>query len=64
MGEQEFIGDPYQSVEYAKFVESMIPHCRCSHDRPCDGVLSGGLCDNIQREEDTTWRDTLEEEYD
>lgn len=34
--------------EYQKFVDSMIPHCRCSHDKPCDGLLAGGICDNLQ----------------
>lgn len=62
--QREQCDDPYQSEEYQKFVESMIPYCRCSHDQPCDGVLAGGICDNVQRETDTTWRDTLEEEYD
>ena len=33
---------------YEKFVESMVPHCRCDAEyRPCDGVLAGGLCDNF-----------------
>ncbi len=37
------------SPEYQDFVESMVPFCRCTgHNRPCDGVLAGGLCDNIQ----------------
>ena len=43
--------DPFQSEEYAKFVESMIPHCRCAANyRPCDGVLAGGLCDEMTDE--------------
>ena len=39
--------DPYKSEEYSKFVESMVPNCRCEpySCRPCDGVLAGGLCD-------------------
>ena len=45
--------DPYQSEEYARFVEGMIPHCRCSERyRPCDGVLAGGLCDGLSDERD------------
>lgn len=45
--------DPYQTMEYQRFVESMVPHCRCrSQDCPCDGVLAGGLCDDIQDESD------------
>jgi len=40
--------DPYESDEYAAFVESMIPLCHCVGHRPCDGVLAGGICDDIQ----------------
>lgn len=41
--------DPYQTEEYQKFVESMIPLCHCAEKhRPCDGVLAGGVCDGIQ----------------
>jgi hypothetical protein len=39
-------------AEYAKFVESMVPHCRCDRDRPCAGVLAGGLCDDIRDSDD------------
>jgi hypothetical protein len=39
----------FNSEQYAKFVESMTHLCHCrSQDKPCDGVLAGGLCDNIQ----------------
>lgn len=45
--------DPFESAEYQKFVESMVPHCHCrERDRPCDGVLAGGMCDNIQDDPD------------
>lgn len=40
--------DPFESAEYAKFVESMLPHCHCAKNQPCDGVLAGGVCDDIQ----------------
>lgn len=41
--------DPFETAEYQKFVESMVPHCRCREsNRPCDGVLAGGLCDDVQ----------------
>lgn len=57
--------DPHEEIEgcfpkteeekeaeaYEKFVESMVPHCHCrEQDRPCDGVLAGGICDDIQDE--------------
>ena len=36
----------FAAADYQAFVESQLPHCRCrSGDRPCDGVLAGGLCD-------------------
>lgn len=38
--------DPYETEEYQKFVEEQAQYCFCeSGDRPCDGVLAGGLCD-------------------
>jgi hypothetical protein len=40
--------DLFNSEAYEKFVESMVSYCHCSSCRPCDGVLAGGLCDNIQ----------------
>lgn len=51
--------DPYQSEEYQKFVESMVEHCRCTPEgnRPCDGVLAGGLCDDLHWERDHSHED-------
>ena len=40
--------DMTDDPQYQAWVESMAKHCRCAHDRPCDGVLAGGLCDDIQ----------------
>lgn len=40
--------DMTDDPQYQAWVESMAKHCRCSNDRPCDGVLAGGLCDDIQ----------------
>lgn len=41
--------DPFESEDYAKFVDSMVPHCHCAgQHRPCDGVLAGGICDNMR----------------
>lgn len=40
-------------AEYEKFVQSMLPYCHCEeHYRPCDGVLAGGICDDIHDEPD------------
>ena len=50
-GEFDAMNDPFQSAEYERFVQSMVPHCHCSeHHRPCDGVLAGGLCDGLKDE--------------
>lgn len=38
---------PYETEEYQKFVESMVPYCHCVTNRPCEGVLAGGMCDEI-----------------
>jgi hypothetical protein len=47
--------DPFESEEYQRFVESMAPECHCrSGNCPCDGVLAGGVCDNIQDDPDST----------
>lgn len=40
------------SEEYENFIQSMVAHCRCrTRDCPCDGVLAGGICDDIQDEQ-------------
>jgi len=58
--------DPFNSPEYQAFVESMVPHCHCADRyRPCDGVLAGGLCDNMQDDErDEDERDDDDPDYD
>lgn len=42
-------GDMESDPEYQAFVEGQRKYCRCS-DRyaPCEGVLAGGMCDNMQ----------------
>lgn len=54
------------SVEYRRFIESMVEFCHCVplERRPCDGVLAGGVCDGAGQEPDFTL-DDLEwiEEY-
>lgn len=46
--------DPYDTPEYAAFVEEMAKHCHCEplDRRPCDGVLAGGLCDGAKEDLD------------
>ena len=58
--------DPTEDEEYQRFVESMAEHCRCTPEfmRPCDGLLAGGLCDDLHFEEDGEDDDSPEERYD
>lgn len=51
---QRLFGDQQiYDAEYQKFVESMLPHCKCEIDQPCDGVLAGGPCDRQKEHRDT-----------
>lgn len=37
---------------YQAFVESMAQYCHCADRyKPCDGVLAGGLCDDMGHDE-------------
>lgn len=51
--------DPYDTDEYQAFVDSMVPYCHCARNRPCDGVLAGGICDDVQEDE---WESVFDEE--
>lgn len=54
---------PYQTAEYQKFVDSMVPHCHCKEsNRPCDGVLAGGPCDGVEEEPNDDDSDEQEED--
>jgi hypothetical protein len=45
-------GDITSDPEYHKFVEGQMKYCHCSvRYAPCEGVLAGGRCDNMQDEE-------------
>jgi hypothetical protein len=39
-------------MTYERFVEEMALECQCLpvSDRPCDGLLAGGLCDYMNSE--------------
>lgn len=38
----------FASADYAAFAEEQAKHCRCAPgERPCDGVLAGGICDEL-----------------
>lgn len=41
--------DPYDDPAYQQFVEEMAKDCKCTplSNRPCDGLLAGGLCDDL-----------------
>lgn len=54
--------NPFESEEYDRFVESMVPHCHCREsNRPCDGVLAGGICDDIKDEPESEDDDGCDE---
>jgi hypothetical protein len=40
--------EPHKDPAYQAMVEELAKQCRCSHDQPCDGLLAGGLCDDLQ----------------
>jgi hypothetical protein len=61
---EEFV-NPYDTPEYQAFVESMVKHCCCEYDKPCEGVLSGGLCDRkTSRRDFDTYEWSEMEKYD
>jgi len=49
--------DMTDDPQYQAWVESMAKHCRCDHDRPCAGVLAGGLCDDLHDDDLSYHRD-------
>lgn len=54
----------FESPDYQRFVADMAKHCRCTHNRPCDGVLAGGMCDGvIDDDDDFEWNDS-DDDYD
>lgn len=50
------MSEPQDDPEYQKMVDELALKCTCQPDsaRPCDGLLAGGLCDDIN------WREGLE----
>ena len=42
--------EEYDSPDYQRLVAELVKHCRCTRG-PCDGVLAGGMCDDIQDDE-------------
>ena len=48
------IEDYSDSPEYQAFVEEQAKYCRCTRG-PCDGVLAGGMCDELIDDEDESW---------
>lgn len=55
--------DELYSEQYQKYVEECAKDCHCEVDKPCDGVLAGGICDRQKAHHDTlederaNWRD-------
>lgn len=43
--------EPQDDPEYQKMVEELALQCTCTGaDKPCDGLLAGGLCDDMHQE--------------
>ena len=61
IGFEDLFSDPTYEPAYQAFVDEMAKLCRCSHDKPCDGLLAGGLCDNIQGSDENDWREDEDE---
>lgn len=50
----DYPGDPQDDPAYQKMVEELAQQCTCTGlCRPCDGLLAGGLCDDMHMDE---WR--------
>ncbi len=54
MSNQQKYENQFDDPDYQRFVEEMAKDCRCTplELRPCDGVLAGGVCDGVHREQD------------
>lgn len=50
--------EPQDDPAYQKMLDEMAKMCRCKGmDKPCDGLLAGGLCDHLNfSERDDSWR--------
>ena len=49
-----------------QLIEELALQCTCTplSDRPCDGLLAGGLCDNLQMGRGSDVDDDPESEHD
>lgn len=56
--------NPYDTPEYQSFVASMVKHCRCEYDQPCEGVLAGGICERKKNNEFGPYEWSEMERYD
>jgi len=45
--------DAVEDAQYQALMDELANKCRCSFGRPCDGVLKGGMCDEIVYDEDS-----------
>lgn len=47
--------DPTDDPAYQAWLADLATQCRCS-DKPCDGLMAGGLCDDLDWTEfDVDW---------
>ena len=57
--------DPTDDPDYQKFAEEMAVKCRCFplSDRPCAGLMAGGLCDQLGTDPATSPNSESDEDY-
>ena len=45
---QKIVPDMTDDADYQTWIESLVKYCRCQNgDVPCDGLLAGGICDEM-----------------
>lgn len=48
--------------EYQAWINSCCEKCTCDH-KPCDGIMAGGLCDEINRHDHDDFAEDEEDSY-
>jgi hypothetical protein len=52
-------------VAEAQWIAEAAKHCRCADLwKPCEGVLAGGVCDELEDDSDTDWDEDDWNEHD
>lgn len=53
---------PFDDPAHQKLVQEMATQCKCTphSSRPCDGLLAGGMCDDLHLDEGPAWLEDRE----